>query len=1141
MSRAFHLYSALAVLLLLSLRGSAASPLISEILFNPPGTDSPNEYIELRGTPNTTLPQGTYLLSVEGDAGNNPGTLQNLFDLSGRSFGGNGFLVLLQKASPYVVQPFARTYAQTGDDPGWGHAGGSSLKHRGEAGQTDLENPSCTFFLIESAQPPSIGDDIDADDNGTLDGPALTWVIHDSVGILDADGAGDIVYGKVNFRRSQGPGNGGTASGTVVSVNFTPGYVARANGTGGTQASDWIASELPAGGTAPNYVLGDSSHTAPSSLAGQALNHIGAANFGAPPPAGIIVLGLTNAAPMPESGATNQYSLMLTLTPSSEVQVEIAADDGLEVSVDQGLSFGPSRIARLTQTAPVKIWVRTVENTTVELSPHPLAVRHRVLPGLDSRYNDALVPPVTLAVLDNDSLLLNEIYANPLNGDGNREYVEIRGVPNALLKGVRLLVLDTEFDGNPGDVLLAVDLDGVRLGANGLLMLAAPNHPYSIPLQTKVIAVDAFGRKGGALPNDSLSMLLITGSASANQGDDLDNGDNGILEGLSRNTVVLDSVAWLDGHNGDLAYGPLLFNSLKDHPDAATRKPGANAANDASAWYYGDIRGDTEPALRYDRSLSSANTPPGATLTPGNSNNSIPTLADIHPLCGAIGDPTNPRVSVWVSDAETAPELLRLSTRSSNPSVIQNSGIQAQYVTNGEWQLRLDPIGVGYSDITVFVSDGQLTNDTTFHYAASGGGTTETRYLIGAGDGSTAIPLTGDLILVGDDENQFLRLYDRTRSSLPLARYNMNPFLGLTDIESGVPREVDIEGSTRVGNRLFWMGAHSHASIAEQRTNRSRIFATDLRMDPTGPQLSYVGRYDYLKLDLVDWDNRNLHGKGARYYGLAASTESGVDPKAVDGSGFNLEGLAMAPGSTEIGYIACRAPLASAVLRTHALIIPVLNFATLAASDAPPGSARFGVPIELDLFNRGIRSIEGVGDNYLIIAGPPGPAPTKYPNDFRLYTWTGKPQDAPVLRTATLAGLNPEGIVELPPAPWTAATRFQILSDSGTRVWYGDGVITKELPETNFKKCRLDWVTLGESTKPQPILLSFKPEGRLARMTWRSLAGETYQIQWSDTVAPEQWHDLAGGSLRADGPFLNATVDLPRSGRHYFRLISTVP
>jgi len=67
----------------------------SELLFNPPGADSPEEYIEIRGVPNRVLPEGTYLLAVEGDSGSNPGVIQNAFDLSGKTIGGNGFTVLL--------------------------------------------------------------------------------------------------------------------------------------------------------------------------------------------------------------------------------------------------------------------------------------------------------------------------------------------------------------------------------------------------------------------------------------------------------------------------------------------------------------------------------------------------------------------------------------------------------------------------------------------------------------------------------------------------------------------------------------------------------------------------------------------------------------------------------------------------------------------------------------------------------------------------------------------------------------------------------------------------------------------------------------------------------------------------------------
>ena len=82
----------------LGLGSGSARPAVylNEILFDPPGADSPNEYIELRGTPNFTLPPGTYFVAVEGDANGNPGTIQNYFDLSGKMIGGNGFLVALE-------------------------------------------------------------------------------------------------------------------------------------------------------------------------------------------------------------------------------------------------------------------------------------------------------------------------------------------------------------------------------------------------------------------------------------------------------------------------------------------------------------------------------------------------------------------------------------------------------------------------------------------------------------------------------------------------------------------------------------------------------------------------------------------------------------------------------------------------------------------------------------------------------------------------------------------------------------------------------------------------------------------------------------------------------------------------------------
>ncbi len=1109
---------------------------ISEILFNPPGPDAPNEYIELRGPANATLPAGTYLIALEGDAEGNPGTVQDLFDLSGRTFGGNGFLVLLQRTNSYTPSPLSRVLVQTGSDAGWGHGGNSSLKHRGELGQTDIENPSVTFLLINSTPAPSIGDDLDVPNLGTLDPQRVAnWKIYDSVGILDDDGAGDVAYGRVNFRRAGNQGSGAIASGTIVPVTFTAGYVARNGNSTGDTAADWVASDLAGTGPA-NFALGDATHAWPAALAGSYLNHLGAPNFGAPPLPGVLVSSWANASPVPELGGTNVYSLALNSLPSQPVVLQMDAEEGAEFSLDKGISYGSHSILRLSDTNAAEVWIRTVPNNVVEPSPRTVSLRHKILPLSDPAYLDVVVPSITLSILDDDSLLFSEVLANPVGSDEGREFIELQGTPGGKLKGVYIVQIESNPRSNPGTVRWVVDLSGVVLGSAGLALVSAPSAPYVVPPTTQRIDVPAFAVTGGVIPNDSLSLLLITSSSIPKEGQDWDAGDNGVLEGLPKNAVILDSVAWLDGAAGALAYGAMLSNSADTVPDAATRFPGNLIPRNAGSWFFGDLKAGDPSSLRYDRGNGGTNIPPGAVLTPGTVNNTPPQITKLDPISGAVGDPTNPSVEFVVSDAETPAGLLQVSVSSNHPEVVPDAGLHLTSKGAGRWVLSLEPVGAGYASVVVQVTDGTLTDQSTLHYAASHDGSPTTRYLMGAGDGSTAIPLPDDLILVGDDENEVIRLYDRTTSGLPLAGFDMRPYLGLTDIENGQPREVDIEGSTRVGNRLFWMGAHSHSGLAESRTNRSRLFATDLTHTAEGWGLSYVGRYDYLKLDLVNWDHGNVHGKGVDYYGLLASTAEGVDPKAPDGSGFNLEGLAMAPGSSETAFVACRAPLVPASRRTHALIIPVLNFTSIAASNAPPGSAKFGEPIELDLFGRGIRSIEGTDGQYLIVAGPPRLLAGKYPDDFRLYTWTGKASDAPQMRAASLDGLNPEGIVSLPELPWTAVQQVQLLSDCGTRVWYGDGVITKLLTEVNFKKCRLDWVTLGPITVPPPVILSARWDSDQIRVRWRGTVGERYRLQWTGVFAQPDWQDV-DGVVTATDVFVEKIHPGPPAAARYYRVV----
>src|SRR5690606_33239636 len=77
---------------------------LSEMLFDAPGGDGGQEYLELRGTPNAVIPQGTYFIHLEGDSGGpngGPGVVHAYIDLGGLTFGSKGYLVLAQDITRY--------------------------------------------------------------------------------------------------------------------------------------------------------------------------------------------------------------------------------------------------------------------------------------------------------------------------------------------------------------------------------------------------------------------------------------------------------------------------------------------------------------------------------------------------------------------------------------------------------------------------------------------------------------------------------------------------------------------------------------------------------------------------------------------------------------------------------------------------------------------------------------------------------------------------------------------------------------------------------------------------------------------------------------------------------------------------------
>jgi hypothetical protein len=1128
------------VLLLIGV-SARAQLVINEVLFNPPGPDTNSEYVELRGPPNFVLPAGTYFLSVDGDANGNPGTVQNIFDLSGRSVGANGFLVLLQKFHNYITTNIATVLTNSGTGAGFGSGSGSSIRHRGEGGQTELENPSCTFFLIQATNAPLIGDDIDGNDDGLPDGSIFGgWTILDSVGVLDNDGLGDIAYGAINFRRDADPGRQAAASGVIVPVPFTPGYVGRLGNSSGSAASAWVAS-ANLGGTSPVWRLGlkvgTTTNTVPVALTNAPLDHVGEPNFGAPEIPGVQITRAQGGVQVSESGITDTYTVALTVAPAGTIAIQITAGPQLRVSANGGSTFSSVATVVFNNTAARTIVVRALDDNVVDASPHFSTLAHAVTTTADpARYPlTTLIPELAVGIIENDLLLLTEVKVNPPGADAPNEYVEMKGPPGALLSNLYLVAVDGSMD--PGVASLVVNLSGTALGSSGLLLVAGSGHPYGVPPGATVLTPPQFANLAGALDNNSISILLVGSPQAILEGADLDNGDNGVLEGLPIGAGILDAVAWTDGGGNDIVYGDVDLTQTDFTPDAAVRFPGNNTPRSAPAWFCGDLAGSTGDSLRFSPGSVSTNFPVGTILTPGTLNNTAPTISPLAPLSHVIGDPMNPPVTFTIADAETSASALTLTATSTNPAVIPDANLAITTGAGGLHTLVLNPIGVGYSDITLTVSDGAMTGKAVLHYAASAMGRPEGVWLTGVSDASTAYPLDANWMIVGDDENQTLRFFSRTQAGGPVAQTDLNPFLDLVDLyDDGTPREIDIEGSTHVGNRIYWIGSHSHGLDGAAKTNRARLFATDISGSGTNSTLTFLAHYNFLKVDLIDWDERNLHGKGSNYYGLAASTEPGVDAKSPDGSGFNIEGLAMAPGSADVAYLGFRAPLVSPTNRSKALIVPVNNFAALAAGGGGPGSAVFGPPIELNLGCRGIRSFEGGANGYLIVAGPPGPATGTGNSNFRLFTWNGQPGAAPAELAADLSGMNPEGIIELPPGPWTATTRVQLLSDNGTNLYYGDGLPAKDLKTQNFKKFRCDWVTFGAVVPSAPVIQSIRQAEDQITLRWCAVEGTTYRVQTKVDLSDPGWTDVSGDVLAIDA-VASRTFSLGPSPQRFFRIV----
>ncbi|MEM1445522.1 MAG: PEP-CTERM sorting domain-containing protein [Planctomycetota bacterium] len=143
---------------------SANAVVINEMRGNVPGSDSAGEYVELFGTPGESL-DGLTFVGI-GDFGTNVGTIENVVDLSGQSIPADGY---------FVIADVGFGGGDLGFDPTVLDLAGLDQA---------LENNDSIAYLLVTGFSGMLDDDLDTDDDGTLD--TLAWAsIVDGIQIID--------------------------------------------------------------------------------------------------------------------------------------------------------------------------------------------------------------------------------------------------------------------------------------------------------------------------------------------------------------------------------------------------------------------------------------------------------------------------------------------------------------------------------------------------------------------------------------------------------------------------------------------------------------------------------------------------------------------------------------------------------------------------------------------------------------------------------------------------------------------------------------------------------------------------------------------------------------------------------------------
>lgn len=138
-------------------------------------------------------------------------------------------------------------------------------------------------------------------------------------------------------------------------------------------------------------------------------------------------------------------------------------------------------------------------------------------------------------------------------------------------------------------------------------------------------------------------------------------------------------------------------------------------------------------------------------------------------VSGVVGDSTDPArtlgIDFTIADSDTPIGSLIVTATSSNSTVVPTANLNLTGA-GATRNLKITPAAVGYSTITVTVTDGTTPTNYIINYAASvpSNVTASTRWHTGKADASTAIAIDSNYMFFADDEDQRIRLFNRLNS-----------------------------------------------------------------------------------------------------------------------------------------------------------------------------------------------------------------------------------------------------------------------------------------------------------------------------------------------------------------------------------------